>query len=387
MADDHLKQVVKHLENGIKFSKCWKCGCQQGAVKVIESQLLNLKQEDQNLLKPLLEKSKATFQPVEYDCLGCKVCFPSVATNALMTAYPTVTLESDGCATDAGDGKERSGWPPFPGNYELLRYQAPVAVCTLNTKEMIKELSSGTPDHVGIVGSLNTENLGIERLIKNIVTNPHIRFLVLCGKDSEQMIGHLPGQSLISLFQNGIDTDRRIIGAKGKRPVLKNIEPAYVDRFRKQVELVNMVGCIITSNVIKMADYCGKKERGVFDGGDGVAVNIERIEARPPKRLALDPKGYFVIFPNAASKSIIVEHYHMNGILNKTVEGRDIGSIYMTIIELDLVSKLDHACYLGKELARAEESLRTGKPYVQDRAQDQPEEPSQKTAVCKPGCC
>ena len=37
-------------------------------------------------------------------------------------------------------------------------------------------------------------------------------------------------------------------------------------------------------------------------------------------------------------------------------------------IEKGLVSRLDHAAYLGKELARADESLRSGDPYVQDAA-------------------
>ena len=36
-------------------------------------------------------------------------------------------------------------------------------------------------------------------------------------------------------------------------------------------------------------------------------------------------------------------------------------------IERKLLSRLDHATYLGRELARAERSLLSGEPYVQDR--------------------
>ena len=81
---------------------------------------------------------------------------------------------------------------------------------------------------IAIVGTLHTENLGIERLIANVVANPHIRFVVVCGSDSRQAIGHLPGQSLVALARNGLDERQRIVGAKGKRPVLRNVGVALV---------------------------------------------------------------------------------------------------------------------------------------------------------------
>jgi dihydropteroate synthase len=34
---------------------------------------------------------------------------------------------------------------------------------------------------------------------------------------------------------------------------------------------------------------------------------------------------------------------------------------------MGLVSRLDHAAYLGSELAKAEIALKTGKEYIQDR--------------------
>jgi tetrahydromethanopterin S-methyltransferase subunit A len=41
-------------------------------------------------------------------------------------------------------------------------------------------------------------------------------------------------------------------------------------------------------------------------------------------------------------------------------------------IDRGLISRLDHAAYLGRELARAEESLRSGEPFVQDAAPEKP---------------
>lgn len=389
MSGTLLKSAIEQIENTIKFKKCHKCGCQQGTIRAIEKNLPNFSDSDQVILKSLIERAKATFQPIEYDCLGCKTCFPSIVTNDLMAAYPSVQIEDDGCASEDINVKEREGWPPLPGSFEIMRYQAPVAVCTLNSKEMMREIADTRHNAVSIVGSLNTENLGIERVIKNIVTNPHIRFLILCGEDSEQRIGHLPGQSFASLFENGIDSSSRIIGAQGKRPVLKNIASALIDQFRKQVQLVSMIGCAESAQVLEAAEVHAGKSPGAYQGGSLVQLTIPRIQAKPPSPLVLDPKGYFVIFPDRMTGKIVVEHYHNNGLLNQIIEGVDVGSIYMTIIELGIVSKLDHACYLGKELAKAEESLRTGSPYQQDKAQEAPEEvaSNDKPRCGSSGCC
>ena len=53
---------------------------------------------------------------------------------------------------------------------------------------------------------------------------------------------------------------------------------------------------------------------------------------------------------------------------DKIIKGKTADAIYSKIIELGLVSREDHAAYLGGELAKAEIALRTGKEYIQDKA-------------------
>ena len=368
-----LREAVEQLKNGVKYQKCWRCGCQQQAIRAIEENLSTLKAEDQKEIKPLLEKAKATFVPVEYDCLGCKVCFPAIATNELAKVYPEISLEGSCGSKEASAQKERSGWPPLPGNYEVLRYQAAIAVCVLNSKNLIHEIAVRGRYRVGIIGSLNTENLGIERLIKNVVTNPNIRFLILCGEDSKQRIGHLPGQSLLSLFESGVGQDGHIIGAQGKRPALKNIDAGHVRQFRSQVEPVAMVGCTDVADVLEAADACESRNPGKFQGNE-LAVAIPTIQASPAQRLVIDPSGYFVIFPDRPRRRIVVEHYATSGVLSRVIEGQRISDIYMTAISLGLLSRLDHAAYLGMELANAQAALERDEPYVQDKAPGATEE-------------
>jgi tetrahydromethanopterin S-methyltransferase subunit A len=62
------------------------------------------------------------------------------------------------------------------------------------------------------------------------------------GEDTEQAVGHLPGQSLECLFRNGLNDRGRINGARGRRPVLKNVSRQEVRAFLNQVELVPLIG-------------------------------------------------------------------------------------------------------------------------------------------------
>ena len=112
---------------------------------------------------------------MRYDCLGCTVCHPAEVANAL-------NLQGATCST--GPVEERLGWPPLPGAYTLLRYRAPVAVCTLTDEDLQARIAGAARVEIALVGTLHTENLGIERLIRNVITNPHLRSLILCGADS-----------------------------------------------------------------------------------------------------------------------------------------------------------------------------------------------------------
>ena len=91
------------------------------------------------------------------------------------------------------------------------------------------------------------------------------------------------------------------------------------------------------------------------------------IVAEPSKEWEPDSEGFFVILTDDASESIICEHYTTESIRNEVIKGRDAVSIYKTAIRRGLLSRLDHAAYLGKELANAELSLRLREKYVQDK--------------------
>jgi tetrahydromethanopterin S-methyltransferase subunit A len=83
--------------------------------------------------------------------------------------------------------------------------------------------------------------------------------------------------------------------------------------------------------------------------------------------MKMDKAGYFVIIPSVGKKIIMVEHYSYDNRRLHTVEGKDAQSICSIIIKNKWVTDLSHAAYLGRELAKAEISLKQGVRYVQDK--------------------
>lgn len=375
-----LAVVRSQLADATRAAKCHTCGCLHKTVEALAGTAAG-----KSSLAESLKAARAVFRPKKYDCLGCAVCFPALAANAFAEAYPDVSEGLDLCPAE--EPEVRAGWPVLPGDFQVLRFSAPVAVCTLASAALTEELARRAPSGLAIAGTLQTENLGIERIIRNVLGNPNVRFLVLCGDDSNRQVGHLAGQSFVALFENGIDDKGRIRGARGKRPILKNVSRDQVDAFLRQVELVSLLGEEDVDSLAARVTGLAARTPGPFEGAPA-EVTVKPMEAAEPVRLVSDPAGYLVIYPDAVAARIAVEHYSNAGVLDAVVVGSTAPALYSEIIARGLISRLDHAAYLGRELARAELLLTEGRPYVQDRAPggDPAEVAPAPGAAAKCGC-
>ncbi len=95
------------------------------------------------------------------------------------------------------------------------------------------------PSHLfRVKGTFKTENLGIEKIVANLVRRPEVRHLVVCGKEE---FGHYPGDGIRSLWENGMDENHRIIGTRSPIPFLCNTPPEAVQRLREQLTLHDLV--------------------------------------------------------------------------------------------------------------------------------------------------
>jgi tetrahydromethanopterin S-methyltransferase subunit A len=340
-----LIAAAAQLRAAAEAKKCSACGCLHNALAGIEQALPPAAREP--ALAEAIALAQSRLSPQRYECLGCDECYPAIALNALGAAGHAV--EAATCPTEAVEA--RAGWPSLPGDYRVFRYHAPVAVCALNSDNLIGPIAAAEPEAIAIGGTLHTENLGIERLIANVLGNPFIRFVVVCGYDSRQLVGHLPGQSLIALSANGVNAERRIVGAKGKRPFLRNLSAAAIERFRTNVEVVDLVGVTDVERISAVVRDCASRAAGPSLPFAEIPAAAP-IPVAVPERMVSDPAGYFVIFVDRARKLLSLEHYETSGVLTTIIEAKSAAEIYTTAIERAPLTRLDHAAYLGREFAR-----------------------------------
>lgn len=373
MLDQHsYKLISDELEKGMALAKCQQCGCMAETLTQLAGLLTTLQMPEMTILAECLAIWNIQMQPVKYSCLGCAHCYPAVAQNALLANFPDAGLVAQSCGFTVNDG-----WPPVAGEYFVVDKTAPVAVSTLATVTLATDLAAQKPTGLAIVGKTETENIGLDKIIKNIVTRPNIHYLLVAG---EEPAGHFSGQTLLALARNGIDAKKRVIGSPGKRPVLQNVLPAEIDAFRQQVQVIDMIGCLdpveVTARIVELAGQVRPTGSSCSCGscaGEIPSIAISTIPVLPvvepdPQAITLDKAGYFVILPVAERGLINVEHYAYNHTLMHVLEGTTARGLYSTIIANGWITELSHAAYLGKELAKAELALRYGLSYVQDGA-------------------
>lgn len=277
-----------------------------------------------------------------------------------------------------------SDWPSVPGRYYTGNENSCVAVCTLTSIDLLEEFKDSEHlDKIAIIGKTVTENIGIEKIVQNITTNPSIRFLILCGRESH---GHYVGQAIKSLVENGVDENGKIIGAMGPMPNVKNLTKEQIENFQMQVEIVDLINCEDVEKIIDSVCDCHEKNVGEFKS----EIKIEQMKPitayhKEAEDVALDPKGFFVILLDRKKGEIVVEHYQAewneeavknysgdwracmkSQKLSKIIIGKSATDIAHTIIREGLVSRLEHAAYIGRELQKAEKALKENLPYEQE---------------------
>lgn len=379
MTNKEIENIRLELKVGIKKLKCRKCGCMKNVLQNILISLPSVEFEKFPELIQDVRNHLKEMKDIEYTCLGCKHCYPAVAMNIFNQTFPEIA-DSGRLSCDFEIVKQDSSlrlekaWPPVAGDYFAFcdGTSCPVAVSTLASIELAEKLANIRPKGLCIVGKTETENIGIDKVIKNTITNPTIHFLIVAGKNPD---GHHSGKTLLALSKNGVNKDMKIIGSIGKRPILKNVTLSEIDAFCKQVQVIDMIGCedikIITDKISELSKKDVLSCKCVECSNETSSVEIStppKIFASELKKLKMDRAGYFVVIPSLEKKIIVVEHYSYDNKLLHIIEGKDAVSIYSTIIEGGRVTELSHAAYLGRELAKVELSLKYGFKYIQDKA-------------------
>jgi dihydropteroate synthase len=82
------------------------------------------------------------------------------------------------------------------------------------------------------------------------------------------------------------------------------------------------------------------------------------------EKLVLDPKGYFLI--KITRKKIHIGLFNYKKELMFEYKGNTASEVYRKLIQEKVLTRLDHAAYLGKELYKVELAIKYKLKYVQD---------------------
>ncbi len=160
-----------------------------------------------------------------------------------------------------------SGWPIVQGDFHSGDAQSSVAVVTMGSHLDEQGICDAG---AAICGSCKTENLGLEKIIANIISNPNIRFVIACGTEVK---GHLAGESFIALHANGVEGGK-IVGTKGAIPFIENLDDAAIKRFQEQVEVVNIMESEDMGAITAKINELKGRDPGAFEG-DAMIVEVK----------------------------------------------------------------------------------------------------------------
>jgi tetrahydromethanopterin S-methyltransferase subunit A len=159
-----------------------------------------------------------------------------------------------------------AGWPVIKGEFDVGDPKSCVAVATAGSHFSLFPIKAGA----AITGPFKTENLGIEKIVANVISNPNIRFIVICGSEVK---GHISGDALECLHKYGLK-EGRIVNAKGAIPFIENLDDKAVKRFQEQVQTIYMIDVEDEAKITAAIKDCIAKDPGAF-AGDPMLLTIK----------------------------------------------------------------------------------------------------------------
>ncbi len=161
-------------------------------------------------------------------------------------------------------------YPPEEGRYLRGNDKSPVAVIVILitdedkiSKDIEELVKAGVESGAALSGTVQTPNIGFEKIVCNIIANPNIRYVVLTGPASP---GHKTGEAFKDLIKKGVTEKKKIKDTNAMYATLYNLPIEWIERFRKQVTLIDL-HCKGTKESIRKAVWsCYQEEPIDFNG-------------------------------------------------------------------------------------------------------------------------
>ncbi|HIE32159.1 MAG TPA: tetrahydromethanopterin S-methyltransferase subunit A [Methanosarcinales archaeon] len=229
-------------------------------------------------------------------------------------------------------------WPIITGEFSIGNPEDCVAVITCGSHLSDFPLTAGA----SITGPCKTENIGIEKVVANVVSNPNIRFLIVTGMEVK---GHITGQAVVAFHQNGIDAEGRIVGAVGAIPFIQNLNEDAIKRFQEQIELVDLIDTEDEGKISAAVKACAAKDPGALDV-EPMVIKIEE-EGGEEEIAGFRPMAAEVATIRARIKEMEAAMI-ATGNLNKYAAGVYTGKIEGILIGLTLTLVILGLVLMGK---------------------------------------
>lgn len=228
-----------------------------------------------------------------------------------------------------------AGWPTIKGEYDVGNVENCVAVITLGS-----HLPGGPQLDAGaaITGPCKTENLGIEKVVAHIISNPNLRFLLITGSEVK---GHITGQAMSSMHANGVE-DNRIVGATGAIPYIENINEEAMERFQQQVECVELIGTEDMGEITAKIKECAAKDPGAFDA-DPIIMEVKGGEEGEEEEGGLKPMAAEIATIRSRIRNLeldMINAGNMNKFHSGVHAGKIEGAMMGLVITLSMLGML-----------------------------------------------
>ena len=138
---------------------------------------------------------------------------------------------------------------PIPEEIYFGNIKSSISICVLSSIPLLKEIAnSELMNNISLVGRLFSENKGIDSIVRYVNSNPNEQTIIICGKE---VWGHKPGYSLLALYENGIDTNGKIINSTSPDPYL-TVTQKDVKKFQDKVTIINKIGITNIEKISKL---------------------------------------------------------------------------------------------------------------------------------------
>ena len=215
-----------------------------------------------------------------------------------------------------------SGWPISKGDFIAGDPNSCVAVVTMGSHLDEKGICDAG---AAICGSCKTENLGLEKVIANVISDPNIRFIITCGTEVK---GHLSGQTFKALHANGVK-EGRVVKAEGAIPFIENLKDDAIKRFQEQVKIVDIMETEDNGAIKAKIAELKSQDPGAFPA-DAMVVQVKEAAGGAGEVAAAGANPQFLEIEkrlDAIEKKIEFTDAEVAQRVGRKI-GRDIGILY-----------------------------------------------------------